>query len=253
MADTTVPYGGVQPAAAFGRGSPERAASARPWGVWTTLAWAGAGIAFISLFAIADRGLNLQLSLESQIVWASLSYCAVITTIVLAMRLTRVPIRESLGLARLRLRDIPLGVAAAVVLTFVLPNVIALIHQLIGSWPWPTPDQPLSGPMKALLSLEAIIIAPLAEELIFRGLMYRSLESSLGNVAALLITALTFALIHNLYGYGWDHVAMAAFVGLGLGSLRWLTGGIAASFVCHAILNSPLIGTVFSFLMSWIQ
>src|SRR5262249_43068229 len=101
LADTTIPYGGVQPAAAFGQGSPERAASARPWGVWTSLAWAGAGVAFISLFAIADRGWNLELSLESQIVWASLSYCAAITAIVLAMRLTRVPIRESLGLARL--------------------------------------------------------------------------------------------------------------------------------------------------------
>jgi len=217
------------------------------------MAWAGASIAFITSIAIANRTLSFDLPLATQIVWASFAYCAVITVTVLAMRLTCVPIRESLGLARLRLRDIPLGVAAALVLTFVLPGIIALIHQLIGSWPWPTPDQPLSGPMMALLSLEAIIIAPLAEELIFRGLMYRSLESSLGNVVALLITALTFGLIHKLYGYGWDHVAMAAFVGLGLGSLRWLTGGIAASFVCHAILNSPLIATVFSLLATWLQ
>jgi CAAX protease family protein len=208
---------------------------------------------FISLFGIADSGWNLGLSLETHIVWASFAYCAVVAATVLAMRLTRVPIRESLGLARLRLRDIPLGVGAAVLLSFVLPGVIALIHALIGSWPWPTPNQPLSGPMMTLLSLEAIIIAPLAEELIFRGFMYRSLQASLGSIAALLITALTFGLTHKLYGYGWDHVAMATFIGLALGSLRWWTGGIAASFVCHAILNSTLISTVLSFFERWFQ
>src|SRR5206468_642220 len=135
-------------------------------------------IVFISLFEIVNRGWNLDLSLGTQIVWASFAYFAVITAIVLAMRWTRVPIRESLGLARLRLRDILLGVAGVVLLTLVLPAVVALIHALIGSWPWPTPSQSsLSGPTLALLYLEGIILAPLAEELIFRGFMYRSLES----------------------------------------------------------------------------
>ena len=72
-------------------------------------------------------------------------------------------------------------------------------------------------------------------------------------VAAVLITAVTFGLAHKLYGYGWDHVAAAAWFGLALGSLRWVTGGITASFVCHAIGNSPPISVIVYLLGTWLQ
>lgn len=49
----------------------------------------------------------------------------------------------------------------------------------------------------ALLALFAIVVAPLAEEVIFRGCIYRFLKSKLRPPAAMLISASIFGLIHG--------------------------------------------------------
>lgn len=239
MVDTTVPYAGLPPTAALGRGPP-----ARPWGVWATLVWAGAGMLFISLFEMANWGWGLKLSFELRIVWGLFGYCVIAAGLLLAVRATPVPVGDYLGLTRLRVRDVLLGIACFIVLPFVWPYISALIKQFIGSWPDDRFDQPLSGLILALALFVTIIVGPLVEELLFRGFMYRGLESSLGTVATVLITGVTFGLVHALYGYGWDHVAGSAFFGLVLGLLRWLTGGITASFVCHALGNAPSISAI---------
>lgn len=248
MANTTVSHAGLQPTAALSQGLP-----ARPWGVWATLAWAGAATMLFSVFEIANWGWGFKLSIEFRVFWALFASCAVVTMLVLATRSTGVGVRDYLGLTHLRVRDIALGIAAAVILHFVSPSIDALIQQFIGSWPDDRFNQPLSAPVLALGMFATFILAPLAEELVFRGFMYRGLESRLGTVATVLITGVTFGLIHALYGYGWDHAASAAWFGLVLGLLRWLTGGITASFVCHAMGNAGAVFWALYLIGTWIH
>ena len=101
--------------------------------------------------------------------------------------------------------------------------------------------------------MHAIIVAQIAEEVLFRGFMYQGLESPLGNVAALLITSAAFGLIHKIYGYSWEHVVWSSYIGLSLGSLRWYTGSVAAaSIIAHAVANAAFIPIVVDLLVGWL-
>src|SRR5262249_10625676 len=82
-----------------------------------------------------------------------------------------------------------------------------------------------------------VIAAPIAEEILFRGLIYRGLaESRLGALCAVRVTSLAFGLMHAP-GFGWPRVVSTACVGLLLGWLRWHTGNTSVGIVAHAVTN----------------
>ena len=255
MPGATIPYEGLRVRTA----GPDQVSCARPWGVWATCTWTCAGVLLISAMEVANRTWDLGLSLGPRIVWAITAYCAVLAMIVLATRSTLAPIRDYLGLARPRLRDILLGIVAAI-LVYATQSILQPIFQSIVSafiepaaGPAPTaPVAPMSDLILIVAYFETIILAPIAEEILFRGFMYRGLVSRLGNVATLLITSAAFGLIHKVYGYGWEHVLWSSYIGLFLGALRWYTGGIAASIIAHAVSNSPLIPIVLGLLVGWL-
>jgi membrane protease YdiL (CAAX protease family) len=88
------------------------------------------------------------------------------------------------------------------------------------------------GTMEILLAFAAVVVlAPLAEELIFRGLLHRLASEVWGPVAATAVSSLVFAILHGepwillgLMGVG----AMLAFIYETTGSLTlcWLTHGV---------------------------
>lgn len=49
----------------------------------------------------------------------------------------------------------------------------------------------------ALLIFSVVIMAPLVEELFFRGLLLRALQQRVGNVAAIVVSAVLFGLVHR--------------------------------------------------------
>jgi membrane protease YdiL (CAAX protease family) len=82
-----------------------------------------------------------------------------------------------------------------------------------------------------------VIAAPITEEFLFRGLLYRGLaESRLGTFGALIVTSVAFGIVHYP-GFGWARVIGTGLAGLLFGLLRWGTGGIGMSIVAHIILN----------------
>jgi len=86
------------------------------------------------------------------------------------------------------------------------------------------------------LLLFVVIIAPLAEEYIFRGLLYKKL-AGYGAKTYILVSALLFALYHaNLY-----QMFYAFALGLPLAWLTYASGNIRASVALHLLIN--LIGS----------
>lgn len=122
-------------------------------------------------------------------------------------------------------------VFAALVLAFD-PN--ALRHDL----------QPFAEMMQSrtwwLILIAAGIGAPLAEELLFRGLIFGALrQSPLGFSGSALITAASWALLHANYSvYG---LAAIGFIGVYLAWLRERTGTLVTPMVCHGAYNSLII------------
>ncbi|MEZ4386670.1 MAG: CPBP family intramembrane glutamic endopeptidase [Candidatus Krumholzibacteriia bacterium] len=85
----------------------------------------------------------------------------------------------------------------------------------------------------ALAFLAAGVIAPLAEELVFRGLLYRAARQRWGPLEAAALTSLFFAIAH------WEPWSLFGLVGLGV-LLCWLyerTGSLLVPMLAHGAHN----------------
>ncbi|GJM34645.1 MAG: hypothetical protein DHS20C18_36460 [Saprospiraceae bacterium] len=88
-----------------------------------------------------------------------------------------------------------------------------------------------------LRSLGIVLLAPLSEELLFRGLLYsRIKETPLKYIGAIVIPAIIFALIHIQYSEALTFVII--FVdGLFLGLARHYSKSVLLAFLLHALAN----------------
>lgn len=96
-------------------------------------------------------------------------------------------------------------------------------------------EAPLGAAGTALLAINVVLLAPIAEELLFRGYLLPRLAVRLGPPAALGATAVLFAALHTHYGA----LAMVLVVhGVVLGWARLRSGGLAAPIVLHMLVNA---------------
>lgn len=144
---------------------------------------------------------------------------------------------------RLRIRAIKKDV---VFYTFLLSiGVVILSDELdrIVNIIWPAPDyildlnnllQPESTLGFILLILAIVVIAPIGEELLFRGFLQQILEQSWNDTTrSILVTALVFAVIHmNAYWF-----IQIYFLGILLGFLAWKTKSVIPSLILHSVNN----------------
>jgi len=108
-----------------------------------------------------------------------------------------------------------------------------------------TPD--IESPMKALLSDPASVLmvavigttlAPVCEEIVFRGFLQPLLVRSLGAALGILVAAAVFGLMHlQEYGYSWRHGLLITMAGAGFGWMRQRTGSTKAAALMHATYN----------------
>ncbi|HJQ99425.1 MAG TPA: type II CAAX endopeptidase family protein, partial [Candidatus Polarisedimenticolaceae bacterium] len=85
-----------------------------------------------------------------------------------------------------------------------------------------------------LVYLWAAFLAPVVEELYFRGRLLEAIEGRVGTGIAVAISASLFAAMHV-----YKEIIPALFVfGLGLWGLKRKTGGLVAPIIAHAINNS---------------
>ncbi|MFN3580193.1 MAG: lysostaphin resistance A-like protein [Pseudomonas sp.] len=99
-----------------------------------------------------------------------------------------------------------------------------------------TPLLDLPTPRLLAGLLIAIIWVPLAEEVVFRGWLFRGLLHTRPGVwLALPVTSLIFALMHSFYSPG--GILVIGLLGLLLGWLRWRYEQLALCILAHALYN----------------
>ena len=86
----------------------------------------------------------------------------------------------------------------------------------------------------ACFALTAIVLAPLFEETIFRGVLLPVVGRSLGGVVAVVVSAAVFAVAHLSLG----ELVPLFLLGIGLGWLRWRSGRLASSVIMHGLWNA---------------
>ena len=90
----------------------------------------------------------------------------------------------------------------------------------------------------AVMAFSTVVIAPLAEELLFRGVLFNAVERFVPAWLTVLLTALAFGVLHVMtYGTDWYTILQTAVMGLILGGLRAWTRSLWPSVVFHATNN----------------
>jgi len=157
------------------------------------------------------------------------------------MGLTRLPSWADIGLAPLTYIVYAILVAIVMAAVVQIPGFPADQAQDVGFKTFGTR-------MDNLLAFGTLVVlAPIAEETLFRGYLYGKLKGYLPTVIAAIVTSLLFGIVHMQWNVGVDVFVLS----LMLCALRSLTGSIWAGVLVHMIKNaiayyvlfiSPMIG-----------
>jgi uncharacterized protein len=82
------------------------------------------------------------------------------------------------------------------------------------------------------------VVAPIAEELLFRGYMFGALRNWRGPWPAALITGAVFGGIHLIGGQEAEFLVPLAIFGVALCVVRWKTGSLLPCIALHAVNNA---------------
>ena len=108
-------------------------------------------------------------------------------------------------------------------------------HRVIGSLENPA----LPAWVSVLMVLTAVVIAPLAEELFFRGILQTKLGATFNSRwAALAVAGVCFGLVH---GGQIAAIIPLAFMGMILGFVYESTGSLIAPILIHALFNTKAL------------
>ena len=225
-----------------------------PWKFWGTCAWTAATIAvwvavqfiiFVAVLVYVDVGDDASAAeiekLGSHAIVVSLiailAAPAEIGVVALAIRLARCRFGEYLAFVRPSRKFVLIGLACLVVLMpladlstwisgrgIIPPFVIEAYRSARDSGTiW-------------LLAIALVIAAPLTEEIVFRGFMYRGLAASrVGDAGAILIPSTIWAGMHVQYEMFF--IVQIFLLGIVFGALRWKSGSIWLTIGLHAIVN----------------
>lgn len=141
-----------------------------------------------------------------------------------------------------RLGTVVMGVVGGLALA-----TLVQLSELILPVPKQLPiDAMFTKPLLAYVtSIFGVLVAPLFEEIYFRGLMFPSLREGLGELAAIFITAAAFALLHGAQlAFSWAALLPLFVVGLVLTWVRAQLKSVAASWVMHAVYNATIVVAV---------
>ena len=99
------------------------------------------------------------------------------------------------------------------------------------------------------VALLGVFVAPVVEELLFRGFMYPVLARSTGQAGGIVITGMAFALLHaGQLGFSWAALLVMLVVGISFTVVRAVSGSVFASMITHFVYNTVqvVIGAVAS-------
>ncbi|MHB1959380.1 MAG: CPBP family intramembrane glutamic endopeptidase [Acidobacteriaceae bacterium] len=97
-----------------------------------------------------------------------------------------------------------------------------------------------------MVALFGVFIAPICEEIAFRGFLYPSLRPWTGRVVAALLTSLPFAFLHaQQVAHAWGPLSLVFIVSLVLVWVRERTNSVACSALVHACYNFSIFAAIF--------
>ena len=232
---------------------------AKPWGFWATLGFSAIIFAlfcaiqilvvtvFLSLAKVQHPELDLEVYTKSL---SSDGFCLAISEIVsglicipLTLLFTKlrknISIKNYIGFREPLTREWVKWLLILAAFLFLSDTVSLLLHQPIAP-PFMVDAYKTASFLPALL-FAIIIVAPIFEEIFFRGFLFQGIRySRLGPIGAIGMTSFFWAVIHLQYDvYG---ITTLFALGLLLGIARLKTGSIHLLMVMHSVTS--LVATI---------
>lgn len=213
--------------------------------LWVTIAYIVSNlIIYVVLWVLSHLGVSPENYLRPAVLQTTLAASVYAITIALVIGIPyavrkRPTSLKVLGLDRLpSWTDIGLAPVGMIVYLLAYSGLLWLVLQLVPSFPVnQTQDvgfEALGARLDNLLAFATlVVIAPIAEETLFRGYLYGKLKNHIPAIVAALATSLLFAVAHQQLNVGLDVFALS----LVLCGLRSLTGSIWAGILLHMLKN----------------
>jgi membrane protease YdiL (CAAX protease family) len=87
----------------------------------------------------------------------------------------------------------------------------------------------------AAMTFAIVVVAPIGEEVVFRGFLYRGLVRPGREILGIVVIALAWALLH--IQYDWLGMSQIFALGLILGWFRWASGSTTLTVIMHVLIN----------------
>jgi membrane protease YdiL (CAAX protease family) len=215
------------------------------------LGWVLGGFAIAYLLVVAvllvlrAAGVQLENIVNATVLNAALAAVIYVLSLTLVIGLPwlvnkRRTTKQDIGLTRLpSWMDILLAPAGFVVYFIISSLLVLVVTNLVSGF---NPDQAqetgfenISQRYEYILAfVTLVIIAPIAEEILFRGYLYGKLKKHAPVWVAVLATSILFGVVHGRWNVGLDVFALS----LVLCSLREVTGNIWAGMILHMLKNA---------------
>jgi membrane protease YdiL (CAAX protease family) len=223
------------------------AAPRSPWGLWTTLGWfilafilsIVAGLVVVLIWRPDAITGGTDVLKDGPLISITTIASAVVQvgTLALAARVAGWPAGEYLGLVRPATR--PALVVIAILIVFLLGYdglTYLLGRDIVTPFQVDTYRTARDSGTLSLLWITFVIVAPLAEEIMFRGFLFRGwVRSETSAIPGILVISLLFAAIH--VQYDWFGILQVFFIGLLLAIARWRTGSTLLTILMHVLAN----------------
>jgi membrane protease YdiL (CAAX protease family) len=157
--------------------------------------------------------------------------------LVLMARHTGASPGDYLGLTMRRKRDVVMGVIAVVLFIIVSDGISKLLgRDIVSQFQLDIYRTARAAGYLPLLWLAVVAVAPIGEETLFRGFLFRGWYRAPRDAwPVIIVTSLFWALTHlqyNLY-----FIAQVFAIGLVLGWFRWMGGSTLLTMLMHSLVN----------------
>jgi membrane protease YdiL (CAAX protease family) len=229
-------------------------------GVWLVANLLIGGILVYSLFAAVLELDDVDGGADADVLLASAAIALVTVAILWLWLRTRHPTwRAAMGLEAggLALRHLAWGAVAGLILYPVISLGVGLIVvvflEALSSGSVETPEQlapGLTGIGQVLAVAYGFVIAPIAEEFFFRGVLFRSLADRRGFWTGAIVSGLLFGIVHLPVGEPFADALVLplvmTFTGIGLAWIYERRRSLLAPIGAHMVFNAIGLALIFS-------
>jgi membrane protease YdiL (CAAX protease family) len=236
------PSAGIEP-------EPTSPPTPRPWGPWATIGWTALCLAVLVAVQIGvvilcvvvrlvqnPRARIDDLPMNGNVIAAGTlaSVPLVVGLVVFLVRIRRCPVQDYLALGWASRRHVFLAVAGLAVLLTANDLTSYLIgHPLV---PLVMVDIYRSS-WFPLLMLALLVAAPLEEEILLRGFLYKGIAAARpGPIVAVIVSSIVWGLLH--IQYDWYGIVSIMIMGLYLGVVRYKTASLWLTMLLHGLANA---------------